>query len=260
MEILHFLPFSTLTSTGADAQFVFFSGRIQATVLRDEPRSELTELKEELNEYVRNISNAVNEKQLLMRRSQLGQRLERYFQDNVFQIKRRWNKLQRELPAEIPEGYNIAATVPITVAMKTFTTLMELREKLTKAIEELYDLLHPILAPPTTPVLKMARAQAKTLSTIAQDVDANLNQELNANLDKLTAWLVPYTHNVQSQWRKFRKSLEPFTDQVQEHFGQGIEATEGSWKPYAGPVQEVFRQYAKVFYDLLLRNETFSHQ
>ncbi|KAL8219743.1 UNVERIFIED_CONTAM: hypothetical protein K2H54_032627 [Gekko kuhli] len=226
----------------------------QAVLLRDEPRSDLTELKEELQQYMRNISSAVNEKQMLVRRSEIGRQLERYFRDYVSHVKRRWNKLQSELPPEIAEGYNLAATVPIAAVMKTFTTLMELRENLNSAVETLYDLLQPILTPRTTSVLKTVRAHAKTLSARVQEADAILNQNLKSILDESTTWLVPYAQSVRSQWRKFRKTLEPFVDRVQDRLEERVEATKGSWQPYVAPVQKSSRQMAKVFYDLLFRD------
>ncbi|XP_060113552.1 apolipoprotein A-IV-like [Heteronotia binoei] len=226
----------------------------QAVVLRDESRSQLNELKEELQEYMRNISSAVYEKQILFRRSELSKQLERYLQDNVSQIKRRWNKLQRELPAEIAEAYNLAATVPIAVVMKTYSTLTEVRKKLNSAMEELYDLLHPVLGPHATPVLEVVRAHAKIVSTQLQEADTDLNQKLKSNLDELATWLVPYAQSFRSQWGKYRKSLEPFTNQVQERLEQGAGATKGSWQSYVAPVQVAFRKHAKVIYDLLFRD------
>ncbi|XP_054854983.1 apolipoprotein A-I-like [Eublepharis macularius] len=231
----------------------------RSLLLRDEPRSKLAELAEELQEYTRNISNAVTEKMTLVRRSELGQQLEHHIQDSYFKINRRWNKLRGQLPSEVAETYELVASLPIDMTLKAYFAVFGLTGKLIPAAEELYDLLHPMLAPHTDPVLKMLRPHAEALSARAQEVNANLNEKLKSSLEALATRLALYAENVRSQWQEFQTSLEPFADQVQEWFEHEEESARQVWQPYVAPVEKAFRQFIEEFYGPFPTDQRFSH-
>ncbi|XP_042300300.1 uncharacterized protein LOC121918295, partial [Sceloporus undulatus] len=209
----------------------------QAFVLRDESYPQLEKLKEDLQEYLRNVTSTVNEKIDFIRRLEITQSLVDQLHKGYAKVEQRVRNLKTELPTEVTQGYEHVVGVSMGLVEKGLGALRGLKNKVAPATDKLAESFYDIVVPYANVVLEKvdsytgAMRQAVTEAT-SKVQNPKLAEKLKQLLEDLRNQLVPYTNQLQNQLEGFQASLEPHTNRVQEKFKQGMERIKQTFQPW----------------------------
>ncbi|KAJ7303976.1 hypothetical protein JRQ81_011492 [Phrynocephalus forsythii] len=222
----------------------------QAATLPDEPYPRLEELKQELQEYLRNISRTVNEKIDYINSLEIGQSIMDQLCDGYEEVKRRVRKLETELPPEVTQAYNQVVAVSLSVVEKGLNALHGLKRRVTPATNKLTESFYSLVMPYANSVLEKVEKYTEAMSRVVADKTEKLKnpelmEKLRRQLDELRSQLAPYSGKLQSQLEKFQASLEPYADRTQERFNLGVRRIKQALKAYLTPMLEALRKCAQ---------------
>ncbi|XP_053122917.1 uncharacterized protein LOC128332559 [Hemicordylus capensis] len=209
-------------------------------VLNDEPNSKVAKLKEELEEFERNITTAMEDAFALVSRSELGQVVYEHLSDRYSKASQLVNSLVEELPTEVSQTYDIMADIPAGVAEKAINILHEVRERLRPKEQELTQLLQ-----------SLDDDEPDSLEKVYHDLlatNAKLDtKKLNETLEKLLQELSPYVNETRHQLQEEEKFFEPIAGQLREHLKAGLQKGSQIMQSLFAPILKAFREHRSEF-------------
>ncbi|XP_054854653.1 uncharacterized protein LOC129342792 [Eublepharis macularius] len=217
------------------------------SVLSDEPVSKLKQLKQNIRKYVDDIGRGIEKLAMVFRRSNLGRGMIRYAEESYSNISRHLWKLEVNLPSEVRQTIRLVFDIPKEVAMQAMFSYSKVPDRLKPVMEEVYEMLEPVVSPYAKPVVDQVRTYADALRTKIEELNKNQKDKLKLQVEELETKVGPYTKNVQNQLRKLWVALQPSADKVHERFKEDVESATNSLKPYVGPVLEKLGEHHQDF-------------
>ncbi|KAF7242431.1 Apolipoprotein A-IV [Varanus komodoensis] len=227
-----------------------FRGRFrghQAFVLKEEQYPELAQLNQELQEYLRNITIAVNEKIDYIQSLEIYQSLLDQLHEGYSEVSQRLCDLELKLPKEVKQAQELVVGVSLSVVEKSLGALRSLKRKVTPATDKVTKTLYSIVVPYTKAVLEKVDAYTGALRQALATGAGELNPKLKEKLAELRSQLAPYAEELRRKLQEFQASLKPFTYRAHEKFRQGVKSTSQLLQPYFDPILQALQKYSEGF-------------
>ncbi|XP_060113553.1 uncharacterized protein LOC132585699 [Heteronotia binoei] len=217
----------------------------QASVLRDDPDSKMSQLSQKFKEHLVNLRRTMDEKVDLILGVEFFSQLTQNITANYLQVRDSFYNLEQMLPAETKQVYDLALRTPWGLWNRALDTLNEQKKTLSSATEEITKTLPSILKPYVDPVLQRATPYTEdlrsALTSTLVELKATTNKTFAQRLEDLGSQLNPYTTVVQNRWKELQMSFSNVTEPVKEELRRGLETINDSLvKTFLTPVLESF--------------------
>ncbi|XP_034975676.1 uncharacterized protein LOC118087708 isoform X3 [Zootoca vivipara] len=219
-----------------------------ASVLRDEPDSKLEKLTQQGRKDADTFIKTLLDKFMIIERREEGPGIWELLEDVFFNISRRLQNLNKELPDEIVEAFDVFVGVPALVVEKAITALYDLRRHGRHNLEALDKALQSALAGYVDPILERVGPYAATVRSAvvaqAQDINHKIDEKLPQQVQTLRTQLDPHFKKL----RELQADLQPYFDHTQELIRKGVETIHKHLlKPYIGPIVQLRQKYKDDF-------------
>ncbi|XP_034975675.1 uncharacterized protein LOC118087708 isoform X1 [Zootoca vivipara] len=189
-----------------------------------------------------------NHHEVLRPHTVLGRPDRELLEDVFFNISRRLQNLNKELPDEIVEAFDVFVGVPALVVEKAITALYDLRRHGRHNLEALDKALQSALAGYVDPILERVGPYAATVRSAvvaqAQDINHKIDEKLPQQVQTLRTQLDPHFKKL----RELQADLQPYFDHTQELIRKGVETIHKHLlKPYIGPIVQLRQKYKDDF-------------
>ncbi|CAI5780965.1 Hypothetical predicted protein [Podarcis lilfordi] len=215
-----------------------------ASVLRDEPDSKLEKLIQQGREDARNFIETLFGKVTIVERREEGREILKFLEYVYLNISRRLDSLEKELPDEVMQAFDLVLGVPYQVAEKAITALYDLQRHRRHNLEA----LQSALAGYVDPVLERVGPYAATVRSAviarAQEINHEIDEKLPQQVQALRTQLDPHIKKL----RELQAALPPYLDHIQQLIRKGAETIHKHLlKPYVGPIVQLRQKYKKDF-------------
>ncbi|XP_034975674.1 uncharacterized protein LOC118087274 [Zootoca vivipara] len=219
-----------------------------ASVLRDEPDSKLEKLTQQGREDVESFIQTLFGKFMIIEMSEEGPGIGSLLEDVFWNISRRLQNLDKELPDEIVEAFDVFVGVPVLVVEKAYTALYDLERHRRHNLEALNKALQSALAGYVDPILERVGPYAATVRSAivaqAQEINHKIDEKLPQQVQTLRTQLDPHIKKL----RELQADLQPYLDHTQELMRKGVETIHKHLlKPYIGPIVQLHQKYKDDF-------------
>ncbi|XP_054856083.1 uncharacterized protein LOC129343730 [Eublepharis macularius] len=213
------------------------------SVLSAEPVSKLDQLERNIEEYFRDLERGINKLVAVFTESDLGQEIIDFTDETYSNISQRLRKLVDDLPSEVQEIVQQVKFIPVAIALQGGCGSPKVTDRLKPVMEEVYEMLEPVVSPFAKPVVDQVRTYADALRTKIEELNKNQKDKLKLQVEELEMKVGPYVKNVQNQLRELWVALQPLADKVQERFKEDVESATNFLKPYVGPLLNILRKW-----------------
>ncbi|XP_050786801.1 apolipoprotein A-IV-like isoform X2 [Gopherus flavomarginatus] len=216
----------------------------QAFLLSDEPTPRLEQVLEAFWEYVAKATSSTEKTMELIRKSELGQEINRISHSLVAA-----NSYGTELQMQLPPGaQELVAKLSKDAEMLVQKIAGDLRE-LTQKVQPYTEELQARLAPYAEELLEQAEQRAETLRRGLMAGTQELSEKLQQNVEELRSQLGPYAQELsgrlQQHGQEFQQGLEPYVKKLQGSLSQGVQHVRRNLYPYAEDLPQKLNPYAE---------------
>ncbi|KAL8219740.1 UNVERIFIED_CONTAM: hypothetical protein K2H54_032581 [Gekko kuhli] len=217
-----------------------------ASVCSEEPASRLHVIKENIEEYFRNMSRPFEEHGEMVRNLEVVQAVRDQATESFGNISRRFLKLGGDIPKEVLQTVDLAIGIPGGMGEQLFYAIQDFSRKLEPATRDLMSALEPVVAPRAEQALEKARPYTTMLRTGVEEMGQRNTERLKASLPELEA-LGPQIKAALGYVREVQVALQPLADELQEALKQRAEGAASIARPYVKPVLDAAEKYAGEF-------------
>ncbi|XP_054856082.1 apolipoprotein A-I-like [Eublepharis macularius] len=216
------------------------------SVLGNEPISKLEQLMQNIDEYFTDIKRGIEELVAVVTESDLAHEIKDFLDEGYSNISQRHRTVD-DLPSEVIEIIKLVLDIPTTVAGSVLFSHSKVTNRVRAVMEEVYEMLEPVVSPFAKPVEDQVRTYADALRTKIEELIEKQKDKLKLQVEELETKVGPYVKNVQNQLRELWVALQPVADKVWERLKEDVESATNSLKPYVGPVLEKLGEYHQDF-------------